>query len=564
MTESDQAVVARLASDLAAIAAYAARASADARHLHYVLTTPQGTTPPPAMPPPRPTRPATTVAPSQSWVGKALAVAGVAVTLVGVALLLVLAAQAGILRPEVRVVAGGALAAALVALAWRLHGRPGGRVGAVALAATGVSAAYVDLIAVTTKYHWVSAPAGLLVAGAVASGGLLLTRRWDAEALGLLVLVPLLGLAPVVADGLTPVLIGFMLALAAASVAVQVGRDWIRLHAASIAVATLPLLAALTLSAFDSRRSPVLVVACAIAGVLAVGSALLLLPGTRRSGAMAVVSAMGTAPVLAASLAAGRGVAAVMAAMLAAVLLVIVAAASRLNVTAEASAVFSVLAAVSAVVAVTAAFDGTVSGPVLLALAVVVATAGGRSRVDRWCALGLGAAGGLLHLSQAPLVGTAASPSLPVAVSILTASVLLMALAAVVARRWSSGWPWVVAVVVALYGITRFAVTTGVLVGGTTQGFYAGHVAATICWIAMAAAALHHATRAPRSERPVPIAGGMALAAAATAKLFLFDLGALDGIFRVVVFIAVGLALLGMGAGYARLLTARDADDLAN
>ena len=42
------------------------------------------------------------------------------------------------------------------------------------------------------------------------------------------------------------------------------------------------------------------------------------------------------------------------------------------------------------------------------------------------------------------------------------------------------------------------------------------------------------------------------------AKLFLFDLGTLDGIFRVVVFIVVGLVLLGMGAGYARLLEKQD------
>jgi uncharacterized membrane protein len=50
----------------------------------------------------------------------------------------------------------------------------------------------------------------------------------------------------------------------------------------------------------------------------------------------------------------------------------------------------------------------------------------------------------------------------------------------------------------------------------------------------------------------------MALVAAAMAKLFLFDLGTLDGIFRVVVFIVVGLVLLGMGAGYARLLAQQD------
>ena len=46
--------------------------------------------------------------------------------------------------------------------------------------------------------------------------------------------------------------------------------------------------------------------------------------------------------------------------------------------------------------------------------------------------------------------------------------------------------------------------------------------------------------------------------AAATAKLFLFDLGTLDGIFRVVVFIVVGLVLLGMGAGYGRILERQD------
>jgi len=44
----------------------------------------------------------------------------------------------------------------------------------------------------------------------------------------------------------------------------------------------------------------------------------------------------------------------------------------------------------------------------------------------------------------------------------------------------------------------------------------------------------------------------LALTGAATAKLFLFDLATLDGIFRVAAFIVVGLVLLSMGAGYAR------------
>ena len=55
----------------------------------------------------------------------------------------------------------------------------------------------------------------------------------------------------------------------------------------------------------------------------------------------------------------------------------------------------------------------------------------------------------------------------------------------------------------------------------------------------------------------MPIGGGLALVAAAMAKLFLFDLGTLDGIFRVVVFIVSGWCCWH-GAGYARLLERQD------
>lgn len=74
----------------------------------------------------------------------------------------------------------------------------------------------------------------------------------------------------------------------------------------------------------------------------------------------------------------------------------------------------------------------------------------------------------------------------------------------------------------------------------------------------MAATLFLYAARQPRDNRSLPIAGGLALVAAAMAKLFLFALGTLDGMFRVAVFIVVGLVLLGMGAGYARLLAQQD------
>jgi uncharacterized membrane protein len=584
MTEPDQAIIARLSSDFAAIAAYLARAAVDLRQLERIVgerpaqprvhswpaaaywqpavapsvaqAEPVQQTPARLDPAAEPSTPR-----SDGWIGKALAVAGVAVTLVGVALLLVLAAQAGVLRPEFRVLAGAVLAAGLVGAAWRLNGRPGGRVGAIALAATGIAAAYIDVVAVTTIYQWVPAPVGLAIAAAVAIAGLMLSRRWDTEHLGLLVLVPLLGLAPVVADGITLLLIGFMLALSAASVPVQLGKNWIGLHAARIAVSTLPLLAALAVSSFGSQQSPLLAVACSVAGALAIGSALILLPHIKNSVAMALLSAVGTMPVLAASSAVSGVAAASMAAALSAVLLGIALAGGRLPIiTPAVRTIWSALAAVSALIAVTAAFDGPVAGPVLLAMALVVAVAGRRNRLARWCALGFGVVGGLCYLGYAPLstLVTQTTVRTPIAVSTLIASLLVVACALAIGWSWPADWSWPAAAVVALYGITMFAVTAGVLLVGEVQGFFAGHVAATICWVTLAAAVFRHAARVPRTQRSLPIGGGIALVAAAMAKLFLFDLGTLDGIFRVVVFIVVGLALLGMGAGYARLLAQQD------
>ena len=55
-------------------------------------------------------------------------------------------------------------------------------------------------------------------------------------------LVPLIVLAPIVTDGITLLLIAFMLAISAASLLVQLGKDWIWLHAARITAPTVPLL----------------------------------------------------------------------------------------------------------------------------------------------------------------------------------------------------------------------------------------------------------------------------------------------------------------------------------
>ena len=604
MIAPHHAVVARLSADFAAMSQQLARVSADLTELDrlladrpvpqatsqpmpYPMPAPQPYVPPaaqyaprpvqspPVAPPPRLTQPPSEPRPPRpprdaNWIGKALAVAGVAVTLIGVVLLLVLAAQAGILRPEIRVGAGAVLAGALVGVGARLNARPGGRVGAIALAATGIAAAYMDVIAVTTIYDWVSAPVGLVIAAAIGGGGLILARRWDSQHLGLLVLVPLTVLAPIVTDGITMLLIAFMLAISAASLLVQLGKDWISLHAARITASTFPLLVALAVAHFGDGNSAWLAGSCGIAAVLAIVGALILLPSTRNKIVMALLTAAGMLPVLCASVTLAPMVAALMAAGLAAALLAIVLVGDRISGVSKAvQQIWSVTSAVSALIAVTVAFDGEVAPPVLLATAAVVAVAGRRDDVARFVAIGFGLIGSGLYLAYAPPASLirATLLSTPDAVSVLVSSILLIV--AVVAIVWSWIGRGVVdseavrillagLAMVVVYAVTTFTVTAGVLVGGESGGFFAGHMAATICWIAMAAALFVYAARQSRDDRSPPIAGGLALVAGSMAKLFLFDLGTLDGMFRVAVFIVVGLVLLGMGAGYARLLAQQD------
>lgn len=572
MTEPTEAVIARLSADFAALARQLAQVSADLTRLDQLLAhrPPPAPVPvwqpPPPPPPPLPPLPPRVRRPrSEGWIGKVLAVAGVAVTLIGVVLLLVLAAQAGVLRPQLRVGAGALLAGGLVAVGCRLNRRPGGRVGGIALTATGIATAYFDAVAVTTIYDWVSAPVGLVLAAVVGGGGLALARRWNSEHLGVLVLVPLIGLAPMLTEGVTLLLVAFMLALSAATLPVQLGRDWIGLHAARTAAATLPLLVALAGAAFGGDDDLRLAGACGIAALLAVAGGLLVLPSTARPVAPALLTAAGVTPVLGVSATAGRAVAALMIGALAAALLAIVLGLPRLpRIVGQ---IWSALSAVSALIAVTVAFDGEVAAPLLLAMAAVIAVAGRQDTVARWAALGFAGLGGALYLAYAPpgALVRAVPLSGPDTVAVLVSSVLVIGAAVAIARSWTGRVPvdaarmvWAGVAAAAGYAVTAFMVTAGVLLGGTGGGFFAGHVAATVCWMAAAAVLFGYAARRPRAQRPLFLGAGLALVTAAVAKLFLFDLGTLDGIFRVTVFLVVGLILLGMGAGYARLLAAQD------
>ena len=413
------------------------------------------------------------------------------------------------------------------------------------------------------------AATGLVVAGPVGAALHLADQRAPFGARTAVVVPVGSGvLAPVVADGVSLLLIGFMLALSAAALPVQIGKDWVWMYVARTVVCTFPLLVALASAAFGSHRNPGLAAGCAAAAVLAIAGALILLPKTTNRSLLAVATAGGALPVLFVSAVVRPAIAAAVIAAVAVLFLAVVLVGNRLpGVDAVVRWIWSAVSAVCALVAVLVAFESRIGGAVLLAMSVVVAISGRRDAIARWAAAGFGAVGGAIYLSYSPpdLLFRAVELSTRSAVSTIVSSIL--AVASVVAVVWS--WTgrrdddevrlmWAGAVVVAAYASTMVTVTAGVLIGGVKGGFLAGHMVATIGWIAVAAALFGYAARRPKAQRSLPIGGGLALVAAAMAKLFLFDLGTLNGIFRVAVFIVVGLVLLAMGSGYARLLARQD------
>lgn len=183
----------------------------------------------------------------------------------------------------------------------------------------------------------------------------------------------------------------------------QLGKDWIWLHAARITAPTFPLLITLIAVRIGDENGAWLAGGCAIAAALAIVGALVLMPSTGNRPAMALLTVAGLFQVLCASVALPRTVAALMAAGLAAALLAVVLVGDRLpGVSKIVRQILSATSAVSALIAVTVAFDGEIVAPIVLAMAAVTAIAWRRDDVARLVAIGFGVVGGLVYISYAP------------------------------------------------------------------------------------------------------------------------------------------------------------------
>jgi hypothetical protein len=497
---------------------------------------------------------------SVSWVGGVL-------TVLGVVLLLVLAVRRDLIGPAPRLLCGVALAAALLTAAARVHRGATGRAGAFALAATGFAVLFLDAVAATVLYGFLSPAAGLCGGLVVAAAGLLLADRWDSLGLAVFVVLAAAASAPVVTAGVTPVLVDFLLVLAAAAAPVQLRRDWPHLAVAS---AGPPLLAVLALDGLAEAGRADRPDTAVVALVSAAGFLALAVGTVVRRPADPVAPALVLAapiPVMAAVPLMSTAVAVASLAAVSALLFGV----WVVHRTWDAfPARFAAVAGGAGALALgQATVVGTLGhGPALplsllcqaALLALVARLVSGRGT---WLVAAAYLAGGIGVAMAGPVPWSLLlhAPSGPPAVAALVdgavvgAAILAAALTHALAAGSRSPWVWAGLGLGALYGFAGAVLSVALLLAPDATGFRVGHVVITVGWAACALGLLVKGVDTVVARRI-----GLALAGAAVLKLMLFDLERLDGLVRVSVCIGVGVVLLGAGSRYAKLVAAARED----
>lgn len=506
-------------------------------------------------------------------VAKVLGAVGAVVTLVGVAFLLAIAIAAGIFGPGPRTVAGALLAVALLAggvvvrrrsLARGESPTVGTRItGGEALAATGLATAYLDLLAASALYGFVPGSLALVLAGALSVGAFVLARRWDSQLLAVLAAAPPMLLAPAVADIDSLATLSFVALLLVGSAFAHLGREWPWLYGARVVPGVLILLVGATVL----QRTPfpvITITAAAALGMVLAGVA----EQSRRLEHHPLYAALASAlPLIVAvgTLDDGRLATAAAVGGLFLALAALVKSLTGGVVTSRSLWVAPLLTSTVLVILAAGALPTeSQSGTVLAVVsgAYLFWAAWRRSRPVAAMGVLTGVVSGLLFVPAA--VGTAFAPHPDQVLDPL--SILHgLALTAVAGLAHTAGRTLAAeeaqsritraAFVSAFVTVSATVVLTGTWLGwrldSPVLGFYGGHAVATALWTAVAAVLI--TVLAPRSrDRGLLVRVGLGLVAVAVGKLFLFDLSALSGLFRVVAFVVTGIIVLVLGVAVAR------------
>ncbi|WP_165943072.1 DUF2339 domain-containing protein [Gordonia zhaorongruii] len=494
-------------------------------------------------------------------IGKVLAGVGVAITLAGIVMLLILAAQAGLLRPEIRTAGGGLLAAVLAGLGIHIGRNPAKRPGAAGLVATGIAGLLFDVLAMSTFYEWLPPVAALAAAGAIAGVGLGVAHVWNSQAMGLMVSIPVLLLAPFVTAGVTVTLVGFVLVYAATTLWIQVGRNWFALYAVNTAAVVIP---AVIYGAMYSEPWIETVIAIT-ALVVILGSSILLVNTSSCPSIVALISTAAALPMMFAVH--DNGVIAAGNLALGAALFAAAAFGTYGRVDVDARIMWFIGTAAQLLIAAGYLTDDTYQPSTIITAGTLLAAASYFARdlqmpvritATVFSALGILMLNGYGAVRQVFIADPSGHSD--------SASLLIGGLLGLIATALLT-WSWAtenreialhLSVAGALIGLWLTTTTclsaAHVIVSDAEAAFRAGHAAATVIWGICATAALLWARTLKGTDRTIVLGAGLSVMAAAIGKLFLFDLAALDGVFRVIAFIGVGLLLLALGVSYAQKL----------
>ncbi|WP_336793983.1 DUF2339 domain-containing protein [Gordonia malaquae] len=534
-------------------------------HVQYQTS---GYTPYPAMAPlpPTPTIGQRLSAAAESGlIGRVLAGVGVAITLSGIVMLLVLAAQAGLLRPEARVAGGGVLATALTALGIWIGRTPAKRPGAIAIVATGIAGLLFDVLATSAIYHWLPSAAALGIAGAIAGGGLYIAHRWESQTLGLMVSIPVLLLAPIVTQGIDETLVAFMIVYVAATTWIQVGRDWTAMFLVNAAAVIIP---AGIYPQF--AENPWVAASLALAGVaVLIGSSVFIARTSSNPELIALAAAIGALPLITSVTDLGAPAAALLASGAAVFSAAAFGTARTLG--RDVRIMWLIPSGLLLLLAAGYAVDTAYRPSTILAAAVVLAGASFYARDLALPIRVIATVFGSIGILMLNAYGAAAQVFVPTLderstyASLLVGTVVGLITTALLTWSWATAFGTHALRITMAGGVTAlWLITTGslsvahLITDDVDAAFRAGHAATTIIWGSVAVVALLKARRLAGSDRAVVLTAGLAVMTAAIGKLFLFDLAALDGVYRVIAFIVVGLMLLGLGVSYAQTLVASD------
>jgi uncharacterized membrane protein len=488
------------------------------------------------------------------WVG------GIAVVLAAV-FFLVMAVHNGWIDEATRVVLAFLGSAALIAAGVWLHERKGRTQAARAAAAAGFAALYASVTTATAVYHLVSSGAGLVVAGLVGVAAMTLAVRWDSREVGGIGIVGAL-LAPVLVDaGTSTATLAFMTFALVGAIGVLVWRRWSWL--AVIAYVVSAPQAAVWVEHERDRRLGValavtgvfwaLYVAAALGYELRVPTAKLRLVSASLLLANAAVTAAGGWLMLDS---AGNGMGATAWVLAVAGVHAALGLAVRARVSAEVGALLVAVGSALAAIGLALALDGP----------ALVAGWTAESVLLAWVAKRTGDMRG--YLGSAVFLGLAAVHTLAVeappkalaygldSVAQATVAVLLVAAGLVLvsgllddaSRKVENGVLRIVAAGFALYlGSTLVVELAGGHSGGVDQH---AQLALSAFWTTLGFASL--VVGLVRDARRLRLAG-LTLLGLAVAKVFVVDLAALESIWRVASFLALGLLLLAGAFAYQRV-----------